>query len=58
MAIVAELITATDEVICANITTLRSQRALLSQNVLGQLRNLVEGVAVRLPAGSADVEYS
>ena len=58
MATVAEHMRAADAVICANIATLPSQRDLLSQNVLGQLRNLVEGVAVRLHAGSGDVEYS
>ncbi len=58
MATVAEHIGAADAVICANIATLPSQRDLLSQNVLGQLRNLVEGVAVRLHAGHGDVEYN
>lgn len=58
MANVAEHIKAADAVICANIATLPSQRDLLSQNVLGQLRNLVEGVAVRLHAGKGDVEYN
>ena len=58
MANVAEHIKAADAVICANIATLRSQRDLLSQNILGQLRNLVEGVAVRLHTGRGDVEYN
>lgn len=58
MATVAEHIEAADAVICANIATLPSQRDLLSQNILGQLRNLVEGVAVRLHASSGDVEYN
>ena len=58
MANVAEHIKAADAVICANIATLRSQRDLLSQNILGQLRNLVEGVAVRLQTGRGDVEYN
>ena len=58
MATVAEHIKATDAAICANIATLPSQRDLLSQNILGQLRNLVEGVAVRLHAGSGEVEYN
>ena len=57
MATVVQHIEAADAVICANIATLPSQRNLLSQNVLAQLRNLVEGVAVRLHAGSGDVEY-
>jgi hypothetical protein len=58
VATVAEHVRAADAVICANIATLPSQRDLLSQNVLGQLRNLVEGVAVRLHAGDGDVEYN
>lgn len=57
MASVAEHIEAADAVICANIAALPNQRDLLSQNVLGQLRNLVEGVAVRLHAGSGEVMY-
>ncbi|WP_250444588.1 ATP-dependent RecD-like DNA helicase [Actinotalea sp. C106] len=57
MATVAEHMRAADAVICANIAGLASQRDLLSQNILGQLRNLVEGVAVRLHAGNGDVEY-
>jgi hypothetical protein len=35
-----------DGVICSSITALSDDRALLSQNMLSQLRNLVEGVAV------------
>ena len=58
MATVAQHIAATDSAICANIVRLTSQRDLLSQNVLGQLRNLVEGVAVRLHTGSGDGEYN
>ena len=58
MSTVAEHIEAADAVICANIATLPSQRDLVSQNVLGQLRNLVEGVAVRLHAASGEVEYN
>jgi len=58
LATVAEHVRAADAVICANIAKLPSQRDLLSQNVLGQLRNLVEGVAVRLHSASGDVEYN
>jgi hypothetical protein len=57
LATTAEHIAATDSAICANIATLNSQRDLLSQNVLSQLRNLVEGVAVRLHTGDGDAEY-
>ena len=57
MATVGEQIQSADEAICQNIDSLADQRALLSQNVLAQLRNLVEGVAVRLHAGRSDAEF-
>ncbi|MGO9583452.1 MAG: ATP-dependent RecD-like DNA helicase [Acidimicrobiales bacterium] len=57
MATVGEQIESTDEAICQNIDSLADQRALLSQNVLAQLRNLVEGIAVRLHAGRSDAEF-
>jgi ATP-dependent exoDNAse (exonuclease V), alpha subunit - helicase superfamily I member len=46
-----------DAAITGNIEKLATDRGLLSQNILSQLRNLVEGVAVRLHRGSGDVEY-
>lgn len=46
-----------NKAICQNIESLADHRALLSQNVLSQLRNLVEGVAVRLFADSPDAEF-
>jgi hypothetical protein len=55
---IEEQIQSADEVICQNIDSLTDQRALLSQNVLAQLRNLVEGVAVRLHAGRSDAEFN
>ena len=58
MITVSRQIQSTDETICRNIESLAGQRALLSQNVLAQLRNLVEGVAVRLHAGSSDAEFN
>ena len=58
MTTVGEHIQSTDAAICQNIASLVDQRDLLSQNVLAQLRNLVEGVAVRLHFGSADAEYN
>lgn len=58
MTTVGEHIQSTDGAICRNIASLTDQRKLLSQNVLAQLRNLVEGVAVRLQLGSADAEYN
>jgi len=57
MATVAQHITATDSAICTNIATLTNQRDLLSQNVLSQLRNLIDAVAVRLHTGSGDTEH-
>ncbi|MEV4674020.1 MULTISPECIES: ATP-dependent DNA helicase [Actinomadura] len=58
MTTVVEHIHSTDAAICRNIDSLPDQRALLSQNVLAQLRNLVEGVAVRLHTGTDDAEYN
>jgi hypothetical protein len=58
VATVGEQIESADEAICQNIDLLADQRALLSQNVLAQLRNLVEGVAVRLHAGRSDAEFN
>ena len=58
MTTVEEQIRSADEVICQNVDSLTDQRALLSQNVLAQLRNLVEGVAVRLHAGRSDAEFN
>ena len=48
MVTVTEQIQNADEAICRNIESLADQRALLSRNVLSQLRNSVEGVAVDL----------
>lgn len=58
MTTVGEQIQSADEAICQNIESLADQRALLSLNVLAQLRNLVEGVAVRLHAGRSDAEFT
>ncbi len=58
MITVSEQIKNADEAICRNIESLADQRGLLSQNVLAQLRNLVEGVAVRLHTGSPDAEFT
>jgi hypothetical protein len=57
MTTVSKQIQSADEAICRNIESLADQRALLSQNVLSQLRNLVEGVAVCLHTGSPDAEF-
>lgn len=58
MTSVTQQIRSADEAICRNIESLAGERALLSQNILSQLRNLVEGVVVRLHAGSPDAEFS
>lgn len=58
MATVSAQIQRASEVICRNIESLDDHRALLSQNVLSQLRNLVEGVVVRLHTDSPDAEFN
>jgi len=58
MTTVGEQIQSADEAICGNIDSLTDQRDLLSQNVLAQLRNLVEGTAVRLDTGRSDAEFN
>lgn len=45
------------DAISKNIAALGDDRALLAQNILSQLRNLVEGVAVRLHAGKGDAQF-
>ena len=46
-----------DGVICNNIAVLSDDRALLSQNMLAQLRNLVEGVAVLIHTKDRSTEH-
>lgn len=58
MATVTKQILNADQAICRNIELFSDQRALLSQNVLAQLRNLVEGVAVFLHTGSPNAEFN
>ena len=58
MATVYKQIQSADGAICLNIELLADQRALLSLNILSQLRNLVEGIIVLLHAGSSDVEFT
>ena len=57
MATARQQVQLADAVICANIDALPDQRALLSQNVLAQLRNLVEATAVWLHEGNADAAF-
>lgn len=60
MTTVDQQIESAASAISSNIAALSHDRPLLAQNILGQLRNLVEGLAVRLHAGSGDAtfEYS
>jgi len=58
MATAGEQIRSADAAICRNIEALADQRGLLSQNVISQLRNLVEGVAVCLHAGTPNAEFN
>lgn len=45
------------EVISRNIESLAEHRSLLSQNILSQLRNLVEGMVVLIHSGSRDTPF-
>lgn len=58
MTTVTNQIQSANEAICRNIESLADQRALLSQNILSQLRNLVEGIAVLLHTGLPDAEFN
>lgn len=57
MTTVSKQILSADHAISQNIELLAEQRKLLSQNVLSQLRNLVEGVAVQLHLGNPDAVF-
>lgn len=57
MSTVNEQIQTAADAITDNIAALAHDRALLAQNILSQLRNLVEGVAVRLHAGRGDAPF-
>jgi hypothetical protein len=57
MTTVTQQIKSASAVICQNIESLPQQRSLLSQNVLSQLRNLVEGAAVLVQSGSPDTPF-
>lgn len=58
MTTVDEQIRSVDEAICRNIEALGEKRDLLSQNILAQLRNLVEAIAVRLETRDGNAEFS
>lgn len=57
MATVDTQIVSIGENISGNIDALAHDRALLAQNILSQLRNLVEAVAVRLYLRAGNVEF-
>lgn len=57
MATIDQQISSANEAICGAIDALAPNRPLLSQQVLGQLRNLVEGVASRWTTGQGDATY-
>lgn len=58
MTSVTEQIQNADTAIYQNIEFLSDQRRLLSQNVLSQIRNLVEGVLVRIYKDSPDAIFN
>ena len=58
MATVDDQLHGVDEAVCGNITALCDDRALLAQNLLAQLRNLVEAVAVRIHLGDGTSEFA
>ncbi|MGJ8689986.1 MAG: ATP-dependent DNA helicase [Gammaproteobacteria bacterium] len=59
MNAVDQAILTIDKVICANISRFDdSERGLLSQNILAQLRNFVEHIALKAQHGNKDVEVS
>ena len=46
-----------NEAICKNIKTLgKSERGLLSQNILGHIRNLVECVTMKAVSNGKDID--
>jgi AAA domain/UvrD-like helicase C-terminal domain len=55
---VAKQISTADAVICKNIADYAADRPFLAQNVLSQLRNLVEAVAVLLHTGQPGMTFS
>lgn len=57
MASVAQQVSSADNVICKNIETMGEDRGFLSQNLLGQLRNLVEGLVVWTQLNNPAAEF-
>jgi len=58
MATVGQQIQSANKAICDNIKSLSGDRPLLSQNMLSQARNLVEGVAVLVQIGDLNSEFT
>jgi energy-coupling factor transporter ATP-binding protein EcfA2 len=58
MSTVDQHIHNTDAAICDSITALKGDRSLLSRAMLSQLRNLVEGAAVRVHSRDGQAEYT
>ncbi|MCE9786304.1 ATP-dependent DNA helicase [Shewanella chilikensis] len=58
MASIENQLISSDQVICNNIESLNSHRDLLSQNILAQLRNLIEGVIVFTSSGNLQEVFS
>ena len=57
MPTATQQILSVNNAICGNIDRLSEERELLSQNLLAQLRNLVEAIMVRIHAGSDCAEF-
>lgn len=57
MASVEQQVKSVDGVICENIASLGGDRGFLSQNLLAQLRNLVEGLIVWAHLGDPSAEF-
>lgn len=57
MASVEQQVRSADTAICQNIASIPSDRGLLSQNLLAQLRNLVEGLAVWAHLNDSAAEF-
>ncbi|WP_329484255.1 ATP-dependent RecD-like DNA helicase [Kribbella sp. NBC_01484] len=57
MASVEQQVKSVDGVICQNIASLGGDRGFLSQNLLAQLRNLVEGLIVWAHLGDSSAEF-
>ena len=57
MSTIERHIQSVDEAIYNNIANLGDNRGILSQNILSQLRNLVEGAAALVHVGDHNAEF-